>query len=120
MAAPGRNPRHSRMHVLPGFDGVAVLMKGDVVTDQEATDSRAGQGRLAQVLTLRGGRAEPEAPFVIEHREELIYMLCRAAELEHGIMIQYLFAAYSLKQSEDEGLTADQLATVSRWRSTLV
>ena len=28
-----------------------------------------------------------------------IYMLCEAAELEHGIMCQYLFAAFSLKQS---------------------
>ena len=30
--------------------------------------------------------------FVIEHREALIYMLCHAAELEHGLMSQYLFA----------------------------
>jgi len=29
---------------------------------------------------------------VIEHREALIYMLFEAAELEHGIMCQYLFA----------------------------
>jgi hypothetical protein len=36
---------------------------------------------------------------VIEHREALIYMLCGAAELEHGIMCQYLFAASSLKQA---------------------
>ena len=56
----------------------------------------AGRGRLAEVLATRGGRAEPEAPFVIEHREALIYMLCQAAELEHGIMCQYLFAAFSL------------------------
>ncbi|MCL2419050.1 MAG: ferritin-like protein [Conexibacteraceae bacterium] len=81
--------------------------------------TRAGQGRLAEVLATRGGRAEPEAPFVIEHREALIYMLCEAAELEHGIMCQYLFAAFSLKQSEDEGLTADELAAVTRWRSTV-
>ena len=33
----------------------------------------AGRGRLAEVLATRGGRAEPEAPFVIEHREALIY-----------------------------------------------
>jgi hypothetical protein len=33
-------------------------------------------------------------------------MLCQAAELEHGIMCQYLFAAFSLKQSTDEGVTA--------------
>jgi len=51
---------------------------------------------LAAVLAVRGGRAEPEAPFVIEHREALIYMLYEAAELEHGIMLQYLFAVFSL------------------------
>ena len=49
----------------------------------------AGRGRLAQVIATRGGLAAPEAPFVIEHREALIYMLCEAAELEHGIMCQY-------------------------------
>lgn len=79
----------------------------------------AGRGRLAEVLTTRGGRAEPEAPFVIEHREALIYMLCQAAELEHGIMCQYLFAAFSLKQRTDEGLTAEELEAVNRWRHTI-
>ena len=64
----------------------------------------AGRGRLAEVLATRGGTAAPEAPFVIEHREALIYMLCEAAELEHGIMCQYLFAAFSLKTAQDEGL----------------
>jgi CDGSH-type Zn-finger protein/truncated hemoglobin YjbI len=76
----------------------------------------AGQGRLAQMIATRGGKAAPEAPFVIEHREALIYMLCEAAELEHGIMCQYLFAAFSLKQSVSEGLTEAQLAAVTRWR----
>ncbi|MBV9604269.1 MAG: CDGSH iron-sulfur domain-containing protein [Solirubrobacterales bacterium] len=56
---------------------------------------------------------------MIEHREALIYMLCEAAELEHGIMCQYLFAAFSLKQREDEGLTAVELAAVDRWRKTI-
>jgi hypothetical protein len=79
----------------------------------------AGRGRLAEVLATRGGRAEPEAPFVIEHREALIYMLCRAAEIEHGIMCQYLFAAFSLKQRADEGLTADEFEAVTRWRRTI-
>ena len=63
----------------------------------------AGRGALARIIASRGGRAAPEAPFVIEHREALIYMLCEAAELEHAIMCQYLFAAFSLKQSTDEG-----------------
>jgi hypothetical protein len=69
----------------------------------------AGRGRLAEVLATRGGRAEPKAPFVIEHREALIYMLCQAAELEHGIMRQYLFAAFSLKQR-----TSNRVANASR------
>jgi Ferritin-like len=83
------------------------------MTDPTGT---AGRGRLAEVLATRGGRAEPEAPFVIEHREALIYMLCQAAELEHGIMCQYLFAAFSLKESTDEGLTSEELEAVRRWR----
>jgi CDGSH-type Zn-finger protein/truncated hemoglobin YjbI len=79
----------------------------------------AGQGRLAQLIATRGGQASPEAPFVIEHREALIYMLCEAAELEHGIMCQYLYAAFSLKQGTDEGLTDTQAAAVRRWRSRI-
>src|SRR6201989_1908637 len=79
----------------------------------------AGRGRLADVLATRGGRAEADEPFVIEHREALIYMLCQAAELEHGIMCQYLFAAFSLKQRADEGLTPEQLEAVTRWRRTI-
>src|SRR5262245_60323624 len=81
--------------------------------------SSAGRGRLSELLATRGGRAEPEAPFVIEHREALIYMLCEAAELEHGIMCQYLFAAFSLKQRADEGLTPEELEAVTRWRRTI-
>jgi len=29
-----------------------------------------------------------EKPFVIAHREALLYMLCAAAELEHGLMCE--------------------------------
>src|SRR5262245_333650 len=86
------------------------------MTDPAGT---AGRGRLSEVLATRGGRAEPEAPFVIEHREALIYMLCEAAELEHGIMCQYLFAAFSLKQHKDEGLTDDEVDAVVRWRKVI-
>jgi hypothetical protein len=46
-------------------------------------------------------------------------MLCQAAELEHGIMCQYLFAAFSLKQRADEGLTPEELEAATRWRRTI-
>jgi hypothetical protein len=77
------------------------------------------RGRLAEVIESRGGKAPPEAPFVIEHREALIYMLYEASELEHGIMCQYLYAVFSLKESADEGLTEDELAAVQRWRKVV-
>jgi len=83
------------------------------------TRPTAGGGPLARLLATRGGTADPEAPFVIEHREALIYMLCEAAELEHGIMCQYLYAAFSLKQSTDEGLDDTALAAVQGWRRAL-
>src|SRR5262249_21421744 len=76
-------------------------------------------GVLASVLAMRGTRATPEAPLIIEHREALIYMLCLAAELEHAIMCQYLYAAFSLKQTLEEGLTSAQLAAVDRWRQVV-
>jgi hypothetical protein len=82
----------------------------------DAANAPGGQGRLAQLIASRGGKAAAEAPFVIEHREALIYMLCEAAELEHGIMCQYLFAAFSLKRSTDEGLTDGELVAVNRWQ----
>jgi CDGSH-type Zn-finger protein/truncated hemoglobin YjbI len=90
---------------MTGDDGIS----GDPSTS-------AALGRLAQVIRTRGGTAAPEMPFVIEHREALIYMLCQAAELEHGIMCQYLFAAFSLKQRADEGLSESELDAVTRWR----
>jgi hypothetical protein len=89
------------------------------MTEMTRSLATAGRGRLAEVIASRGGKAAPEAPFVIEHREALIYMLYEAAELEHGIMCQYLFGAFSLKQREDEGLTADALEVVLRWRKVV-
>jgi Ferritin-like len=89
------------------------------MTETTENAAIAGRGRLTDVIATRGGTAAPEAPFVIEHREALIYMLCEAAELEHGIMCQYLFAAFSLKQREDEGVSADVLEAVLRWRKMI-
>jgi Ferritin-like len=54
----------------------------------------------------------------IEHRDALIYMLFEAAEIEHAICCQYLFAAFSLKEA-DEGLTEKQATLVEGWRKTL-
>jgi CDGSH-type Zn-finger protein/uncharacterized Fe-S cluster protein YjdI len=54
------------------------------------------------------------------HREQLIGMLCEAAEIEHCLMCTYLYAAFSLKQSLDEDLTPDELLAVRRWRAEII
>ena len=41
-----------------------------------------------------------EPAIVVGDRKELTYLLCQAAELEHGVMCQYLYAAFSLKSSD--------------------
>lgn len=75
--------------------------------------------RLAHVLTVRGKQLDPESRIVIEHREALIYMLGKAAELEHLIIAMYLFAAFSLKKDTSEGLSMDMVPVVDHWREEL-
>ena len=61
-----------------------------------------------------------EAPVRIENRAQLIYLLTEAAELEHGIMCCYLFAAFSMKRGVEEGISEEQLSFVRRWRRTIL
>jgi hypothetical protein len=58
-------------------------------------------------------------PLVVTTREELIFLLCEASELEHLLMCEYLFAAFSMKESVEEGLTAEQLEAVRRWERVI-
>jgi len=102
-----------------------------VTRNERTTTSGTGEpehdgrttGRLHQVLEARGEHAadaDPEAPMVLEYRESLIYTLGKAAELEHLVMCQYLFAAFSLKVNEREGISPQGLEMAKRWRHTLV
>jgi hypothetical protein len=61
-----------------------------------------------------------EQVIVVERRKELTYLLCQAAELEHALMCQYLYAAFSLKSTAGHGLRVDQLERVERWRRVLL
>jgi hypothetical protein len=60
-----------------------------------------------------------EPAIVVGDRKELTYLLCLAAELEHGLMCEYLYAAFSLKGMAGPGLRDDQLAAVERWRRVI-
>lgn len=64
--------------------------------------------------------APAEPPIVVEHREQLIYLLREASELEHAILCEYLFAAFSMKRRTDEGITVEQKAAIDRWRRVVL
>lgn len=52
-------------------------------------------------------------------REQILYWLHEAAEIEHNLMCCYLYAAFSLKRV-DARWTAEQAAAVARWRETII
>ncbi len=55
----------------------------------------------------------------VNDREQLIYLLTEAAEIEHGLMCTYLYAGWSLKRGVEEQLTPEQMAAIERWRKTI-
>ena len=61
-----------------------------------------------------------EPPLRVEHREELVWLLAQACELEHGLMCEYLFAQFTLKRTQQEGLSVQQLAKVAAWERVIV
>src|SRR5256712_13308046 len=62
----------------------------------------------------------PEPPLRVESREELVYLLGEACELEHSLLCEYLYAQFSLKGSGAEGVTAEQRARIQAWETTLI
>ena len=61
-----------------------------------------------------------ESFMVVERRKELTYLLSLAAELEHALMCEYLYAAFSLRSAAGPGLREGQLADVERWRRVVL
>jgi hypothetical protein len=59
------------------------------------------------------------SPNKVTTREQLIYLLSQGANLEHSLICQYLFTAFSLKQATTEGVTDAQLKLIEGWRRTL-
>ncbi|HKF33324.1 MAG TPA: ferritin-like domain-containing protein [Jatrophihabitantaceae bacterium] len=56
----------------------------------------------------------------VDTREELVYLLGQACEIEHGLMCEYLYAQFSLKRGTDEGLTPAQLVRVQAWEAAMI
>lgn len=67
-------------------------------------------------------RSKPSAEpvLVVDTREELVYLLGQACEIEHGLMCEHLYAQFSLKRGLDEGLNPAQLVRVQAWEAALI
>ncbi|MEJ7930169.1 ferritin-like protein [Ramlibacter sp. AN1015] len=71
-------------------------------------------------MTTRATSGTPSAVTSRTSREQVLHLLAEAAELEHNILCSYLYAAFSLKQREDEGVTTKELEAISRWRADIM
>jgi nitrite reductase/ring-hydroxylating ferredoxin subunit len=76
--------------------------------------------RLSWSGAKRRRRQLVEPRIVVENREELIYLMSEASEIEHMLMLEYLFAALSLRTDASEGLTEEQLGAVRRWEGLIL
>ncbi|HYF57846.1 MAG TPA: ferritin-like protein [Burkholderiaceae bacterium] len=63
---------------------------------------------------------EREPEIVVGGREQLLQLLAEAAEIEHTLMCSYLYAAFSLKDGSEPGLSAAQGEAVRRWRAVIM
>jgi len=83
----------------------------------------AGGGYAQNAGMAGGGNGNgqaPEPPLRVESREELVYLLGEACELEHGLLCEYLYAQFSLKRSLQEGVTPEQLTRIQAWELAII
>jgi hypothetical protein len=64
---------------------------------------------------LGGATGSPHG-LIVAGREELLYLLGEAAEVEHAACCIYLYAAFTLRAEPGDGLTAAQVPVVAGWK----
>src|SRR5450631_4838539 len=84
-------------------------------------EQQLGGGPVTIRAYDRSGNTMATTPLSLGNsREQLVHALYEAAELEHNLMCTYLYAAFSLKRGEGEGLNAAEASAVERWRSSII
>lgn len=61
-----------------------------------------------------------ETSIVIGPREQLFHLIAEAAEIEHTLMCTYLYAAFSLKQTTQDGLRPHEAHAINEWRKSIL
>ena len=85
----------------------------------EAAEETFPAGDAPTWSGMHAGSPAAEPAILVEHREELIYLLSEAAEIEHGLMCCYLYAAWSLAP-DAPGLRDVERAAIVRWRKVIL
>jgi len=78
------------------------------------------QPSLARLQLTRAGAGEPRhtgLPREFSWHDYAVYLLQVAAEIEHSLMVQYLYAAYSLG---GPGVPQDKCAEVLKWQNLIL
>lgn len=79
---------------------------------------RAGAGAVLETEVRAPAAALHDPP--LEPRDEAVFLLSAAAEVEHALMVQYLFAAYSVRVVDGDpnaqrlGVVRDRLLQIAR------
>src|ERR1051325_1187964 len=55
----------------------------------------------------------------VRNRSDLLSLLSEACELEHGLACSYLFSAFTIKQSTEEGLSPLQIQYTRKWAAQI-
>src|SRR3712207_2713344 len=67
----------------------------------------------------RGAATGSPHGLIVEGREQLLYLLGEAAEVEHAACCIYLYAAFTLRAEPGDGLTAAQVPAVAGWKQAI-
>src|SRR5688572_25145168 len=82
--------------------------------------SAAAVADTQRLVRHSGGAAphpKPAKPEEMSWRDYLIMLLHIAAEIEHGLMVEYLYAAYSLGGPQ---VPQEHRAMIERWRNSIL
>jgi hypothetical protein len=95
-------------------------MRGRLERHLESLVAGAPAGRFqlfAAVAKSLEPAKRPELPPEFTWREYTVFLLTIAAQIEHSLMVQYLYAAYSLGGPQ---VPPDQHENVAAWRQTIL
>jgi hypothetical protein len=101
--------------------GIADVPHAEAAALAAATPAKAISGVPLPSSLARAMSGElPVHDPPLEPRDEAVFLLHTAAEIEHALLVQYLYAAYSLRPKSDFGAADPHGDLVAGWRSTIV